>query len=237
MVPLPAPPGSPASGPPASRPPAPRPREAATLILWRRAGGSFEVLMGERHHGHRFMPGQWVFPGGRMERADLHLPAFALRDETRRVLEKAAPPRRAHGLAVAAIRETAEEVGLMIGRPSPDAARLPDGDSWAGFRAAGLLPALDALDYLGRAITPPLRPQRFHARFFLAPAGAAVGEARPSRELVRLAWVPLPEARHFDLPVITQVMLAEVARRLAEDARDYPVHAMRHGRRVVSYDR
>lgn len=216
--------------------PLPRPREAATLILWREAAGTIEVLMGERHHGHRFMPGQWVFPGGRMERADLRLPAFPLRPETRQVLERAAPPRRAHGLAVAAIRETAEEVGLMVGRPSPVASRLPATGSWADFRAAGLLPALDALDYLGRAITPPMRPQRFHARFFLAPAAAAVGEARPSRELVRIAWVPLAAARDFELANITAVMLAEVGRRLAEDARDYPVHAMRHGRRVIFYD-
>src|SRR5690349_19268726 len=47
-----------------------RPRDAATLILIDRSGGDHRVLMGRRHAGHAFMPGKFVFPGGRTDPAD-----------------------------------------------------------------------------------------------------------------------------------------------------------------------
>lgn len=215
---------------------APRPRDAATLIL-HRAGtdGRPEVLMGRRHEGHRFMPGQWVFPGGRLDRGDLRMPALPLRPDVAASLCRAAPPGRAHGLAVAAIRETFEETGLMIGVPDARAARLDTGPM-AAFAAAGLVPALDALDYVARAITPPYRPMRFHARFFLAPAEVARGEARPSPELTEVAWVPLAEARALDLPRITGVVLDVIEKRLAGEDRRIPAFSHRHGRAIVDYD-
>ena len=47
-----------------------RPRDAGTLILLDRKGGEFHVLMGRRHRRHAFMPGKFVFPGGRTDPAD-----------------------------------------------------------------------------------------------------------------------------------------------------------------------
>src|SRR5215470_14832562 len=47
-----------------------RPRDAATLILLDRSGKVPKVLLGKRHHGHKFMPGKFVFPGGRLEPLD-----------------------------------------------------------------------------------------------------------------------------------------------------------------------
>ena len=41
-----------------------RPKDAATLILIDRSGKVPKVLLGKRHHGHKFMPGKFVFPGG-----------------------------------------------------------------------------------------------------------------------------------------------------------------------------
>ncbi|PWR20108.1 NUDIX hydrolase [Zavarzinia compransoris] len=212
-----------------------RPRDAATLILHRPAGSGWELLMGRRHEGHRFMPNQWVFPGGRLDRADLYTPATALRPDVAAPLGRAAPPRRAHGLGVAAIRETFEETGLMIGAPDARAGRLDRGPL-AAFAAAGLVPDLAALDYVARAITPPYRPMRFHARFFLAPASAARGEARPSPELTEVAWVPLPEAAQLDLPRITGVVLDVIGRRLAGLDRRIPAFAHRRGQHTVCHD-
>ena len=51
-----------------------RPRDAATLILLDRQGGDFQVLMGRRHARHAFMPGKFVFPGGRTDPADSRVP-------------------------------------------------------------------------------------------------------------------------------------------------------------------
>ena len=50
-----------------------RPRKAATLILIDRAGKEPKVLMGKRHEGHKFMPGKFVFPGGRVEPIDTRM--------------------------------------------------------------------------------------------------------------------------------------------------------------------
>ncbi|RJF87212.1 NUDIX domain-containing protein [Oleomonas cavernae] len=214
-----------------------RPRDAATLILHRRAAGGIEVLMGRRHEGHRFMPGNWVFPGGRLDRGDLYVPAQGLRAEVAALLGLAAPPRRVHGLAVAAVRETFEETGLMIGVADPRAARLSATGPFAAFRRAGLIPALDALDYAARAITPPYRSMRFHARFFIAPAQAAQGEARPSPELTEVAWVPLKDARKLDLPRITGVILDVIEKQLNGEDDRIPAFAQRHGKHVIDYDR
>ncbi len=57
-----------------------RPKPAATVIILRRDGPKPRVLMGRRHGGHRLMPDRWVFPGGRIERANyLACPASLLK--------------------------------------------------------------------------------------------------------------------------------------------------------------
>jgi 8-oxo-dGTP pyrophosphatase MutT (NUDIX family) len=57
-----------------------RPKDAATLILIDRSGAVPQVLLGRRHHGHKFMPGKFVFPGGRVEAADRKMAARATLD-------------------------------------------------------------------------------------------------------------------------------------------------------------
>ena len=51
-----------------------RPKDAATLILVDRSGATPTVLLGKRHHKHVFMPGKFVFPGGRAEPNDRLMP-------------------------------------------------------------------------------------------------------------------------------------------------------------------
>lgn len=144
-----------------------RPRDAATLILVRRSGGAPEVLLGQRHGGHAFMPNRYVFPGGRVDAGDHRVAgATPLRGAVRERLERAATPARAHALGIAAIRETCEETGLMLAAPRPANAAPARRAPWTAFAEQGLGPALGALDYLYRAVTPPGRPRRFNARFF-----------------------------------------------------------------------
>ncbi|MDB5483172.1 MAG: hydrolase, partial [Caulobacteraceae bacterium] len=69
-----------------------RPRDAATLILVRRGGPKPRVMMGRRHSSHNFMPDKWVFPGGRIDRADFRAPyATDLRPEVAARLARTAP--------------------------------------------------------------------------------------------------------------------------------------------------
>ena len=51
-----------------------RPKDAATLILVDRSGPAPKVLLGKRHARHKFMPGRYVFPGGRVDPDDRLMP-------------------------------------------------------------------------------------------------------------------------------------------------------------------
>ena len=148
------------------------------------------------------MPGIYVFPGGRLSTADrrpsgypepLPPPPYGTDQSTRRRLPV---------FARAAVRETYEETGLVLGT-----AAGPD-----------FHPSLQPLEYIARAITPSGNPIRYHARFFLADAAAVHGRLRSNGELLDLAWVPIPRAFELNVIDVTQVVLREVASRLAGTA-------------------
>jgi 8-oxo-dGTP pyrophosphatase MutT (NUDIX family) len=219
-----------------------RPRNAATLVLVDHAAAVPEVLLGKRHHGHKFMPGKYVFPGGGVEPADQRMPAARPLDRhvEERLMRavKRPSPAKARALALAAIRETYEETGLIIGAPASGPAPAPPGP-WAAFAQAQILPDLAAIHFVARAITPPRRPKRFDTRFFAVDAGAIAhrteGMIGPDAELVELVWMPIGEARRLDMPAITAVVLEELEARIAAGLRhDLPVpfYQMRHRRFV-----
>ena len=194
-----------------------KPRDAATLILVRREGKVPQVLLGCRDAKHAFMPNRYVFPGGRVDRADAHVPIAAdLMPHVAAKLQLAASPTRARALAVAAIRETYEETGLLLAKPAARAIPAPVTEPWRGFLDRGLAPALDLLDYVARAITPPGRPRRFNARFFIADASHAQGTIKSNGELGDIRWVGLDKARELPLPTITGLILGEVGRLMLE---------------------
>ena len=176
-----------------------RPKLAASLILTRQQPDGPEVLMGRRSSRHVFMPNKYVFPGGRVDRADATGPyADDLRPDYLNLMGRILPERRARAAALAAIRETAEETGLLIARPGSCQARHAH---WRPFRTNKALPDLSQLHLITRAITPPGRPRRFDTWFFTADA-SALGDDRapvPSSELEDVRWVPLKEAHALDL--------------------------------------
>jgi 8-oxo-dGTP pyrophosphatase MutT (NUDIX family) len=198
---------------------APRPRDAATLIVIDREGSTARVLMGRRHSGHKFMPDKFVFPGGAVEPADRRMSVAGPLDEVveAKLLAQTrhSSPDFARALALAALRETFEETGLAIGVVDCGAPANPPEGAWARFAATGVYPALDRLDFLARAITPPGRPKRFDARFFVADssliAHRAEGVVHAEAELVELVWTPLDKALELDIPHITRLVLADLA--------------------------
>jgi len=218
-----------------------RPRDAATLVLYRMRRGRPCVLMGLRHSRHRFMPDQFVFPGGRVDRADGYVPAASeMQPHVAKRLSKAASPHRARALAMAAVRETFEETGLILGQRT-DAPPRRLGDDWRHFCDTGFAPSLDSLEYICRAITPPFRPIRFNARFFLADGSRAHGRLAGSGELLDLDWIPLTKARKLPTPRIQQVVLDYLDELIDDEGRirrprRVPVQRMRHGRRVQEFE-
>jgi 8-oxo-dGTP pyrophosphatase MutT (NUDIX family) len=209
-----------------------RPRDAATLIIVDDTSGEPRVLLGRRRPDMVFMPGRYVFPGGRVDPGDRQL---AIEDDLRggdldklQVAMKGRPSAaRARGLALAAVRETFEEAGLVIGKPRPAAAAPAKAPTWQHFFAAGYRPVLTELTFFARAITPPGRPRRFDTRFFCAPVSAIVHKVMVADgELSDLEWHSIAEARALQLPNITRVVLEDLGERIAAGAlhgADWPV--------------
>src|SRR3954470_17985140 len=97
-----------------------RPKDAASLVLVRRDRDAVRVLMGERAKAHVFLPGRFVFPGGRVDLSDFRIAAGTdLKPEVRAKVAAGTTPARARALALAAIRETFEETGLLVGKSAP----------------------------------------------------------------------------------------------------------------------
>lgn len=171
-----------------------RPRDAASLIVWRTGTSGPEVLMGQRHAKHRFMPDVMVFPGGRVDADDHRQPATSeLAPATRSMLERRATPARARAIGIAAVRELFEETGLVLGERRADAVAAD----------------LAALHYVCRAVTPGGRPIRFNARFLCVPAEAVHGEIAGSGELERLGWFTPEQAHRHRVADITGKVLVE----------------------------
>ena len=199
-----------------------RPKDAATLILVDRAGSIPKVLVGRRHDKVVFMPGKFVFPGGRVDKTDNRVPVAApISKELETNLLRGSPKisaSRAKSLAIAAIREACEETGLCLGRKSECASPKLDG-AWKPFADAGLLPDPSGLFLIARAITPPGRVRRFDTRFFTADASAIThrieGVVHADAELVELVWVELGSQPLADLHPMTKNVLGELRKRLA----------------------
>ena len=220
--------------------PAVKPRDASTLILVDRSASPPKVLLGQRHHSHKFMPGKFVFPGGRVETIDKQMAARAHLDpqmETRLINgTQRANAGRVRALVMAAIRETFEETGLLLGIPKENAPAAATDEAWATLAQSGVRPDLSDIHFVARATTPPGRPRRFDTRFFTADASAIrhriEGVVGPDTELVALVWLPITEAKQLDMPAITKVALDELEARVkAGLTHDLPVPYYRMLRR------
>lgn len=213
-----------------------RPRDAATLIIVRERR---EVLLGVRSAGHVFMPHKYVFPGGRVDAGDARVPCpIGLRPEVEEKLARSTTRARARALAMTAVRETFEETGLMIAAPArvPIRSRSPH---WQPFFGHGVVPALDRLDYVARAITPPNRVRRYDARFFLVDARHCSGELVGNGELEDLRWVELHAAHRLALSPITELVLRLLERRITgkpAEPDQVPFFRELHGKELIEYE-
>lgn len=223
------------------------PKPAATIVLLRDAEPGMEVLLMRRSRRAGFVPGAYVFPGGRVDGTDAmpevmdHLdrlnPDLAAE---RLALRDAEPPAIAYYLA--ALREAFEETGIMVGLRSDgsapptaaedariDAVRddlMQDRISFA--EAISLLQcriAGDAIEYIAHWVTPEPEPRRYDTRFFAAKVRAGATPIVDPREMTDALWLTPREAlRRCDRGEVPMVFptiktLEELAAyRTAEDA-------------------
>ncbi|HKS88702.1 MAG TPA: NUDIX domain-containing protein [Stellaceae bacterium] len=211
------------------RPTIVRPRDAASLIVLRGAGHDLEVLAGRRPASVKFMPGVWVFPGGALDPED--------RRQWHNETGGAHLTPRLVRCARAALRETWEEAGVVVGRRDP-AAAMPDrpgmGAVERAYAQAGVVPAFDALVYVGRAITPTRVFRRFNTRFFLADGSSAFGDPASSDELEDVGWHPIGRRPLAPFRDVSQFMLARaVALRAGSAPREAPLFYTVGGKRRI----
>ncbi|WP_456425355.1 NUDIX hydrolase [Rhodocaloribacter sp.] len=182
-------------------------RPAATVLVCRPAGDGFEVFMVKRHGKSVFMPSVHVFPGGRVEEGDFAL-ARSLPPEARAAarLDGLDDDVTAAAFGVAAVRETAEECGLLLARdragrrPSAATARrvfeaLRDGASFAELLAeTEAAPDLAALHPFAWWITPDFEPRQYDTRFFVAEAPPGQEATFDDVETTEGLWLAPAEA-------------------------------------------
>ena len=119
---------------------------------------------------------------------------------------------------MAAIREVAEESGLLIGEKAEFDCNH---DHWADFKENGITPALSGMRLFARAVTPPGLARRFDTWFFIAHKSAVGhvpdGGFAPDGELEELQWIRPEDAITENTREITRVMLVELIQRLRSD--------------------
>jgi len=162
-------------------------RDAATVVLLRDGTSGVEVWLLTRVARMAFAAGMTVFPGGRVEASDADLPWAG------------APPADA-ALVGAAVRETFEETGVLLGvsgldlgsaRADVEAGRLGFGELLRSHSAAvdpsGLHP-------WARWVTPEGEPRRYDTRFFVAALPAGAQPAAVTSEAEHAGWLGVTAA-------------------------------------------
>jgi 8-oxo-dGTP pyrophosphatase MutT (NUDIX family) len=216
-----------------------KPRDASSLILVDFKKRVPEILMGRRNGRQTFMPNKFVFPGGRVEPADRRMniasPLDPVAEEKLVAKAGSTSTMKARALALAAIRETYEETGILVGDKDLGLSPPHSSSSWEGFSRHGIWPSLDQLSFIARAITPKSHKKRFDTRFFVTSAENIAhtepGIIGPDAELTELVWIKLPEAKKLDIPSITGMILDELSLRLTNGLRhNWPVPFFREYR-------
>lgn len=218
------------------------PRPAATIVLLRDGAGGPEALLMRRHRSSGFVPGAWVFPGGRVDAADS---GPALFERIRGVSGRQEPE---GAFWTAALRELFEETGVLLAQDAQGA--------WAGdagtdrrlarFRSGlmdettSLLELLEELDltlvaddvvHIAHWVTPVVEARRYDTHFFAAalPEGRTV--AADPREMTEAAWLSPAEAlarfERGELPMVFPTVKTLDALR-GYDSVEHALTSLRH---------
>ena len=191
--------------------------DAASILLVDETGAAPRVLMGLRQASNVFLPGKWVFPGGRLEPGDAMASSIGkLHPGDEHALVQDLLPTTpaqsvAKALAHAAVRELFEETGHALGVRSTGASTDGPVNGWETWHAVGLMPCISSLRFIARAITPPGRPRRYDTRFFVARRQETIENAGTADgEFADLNWFSIEQAQALDLPNITRRILADL---------------------------
>lgn len=199
-------------------------RQASTVVVARDAANSnIEIVLIQRHAGLRFMAGAYVFPGGAVQAGDGDAASVA---RSALAWPESASTDVDHAHAMAAIRETFEEVGLLLGTPEVELSRLRAlrTQALAGIDFGALLSLsrieldLSVLVPLVRWITPLSEPIRFDTCFYVARCPDGQVAEHEAQESVDLQW--LTPATALERAASGAMLLAPPTRRTLEEIRE-----------------
>ena len=195
------------------------PKMASTVILLRDKGpDEFEVFLLRRHEKSSFMAGNFVYPGGRVDRDDGSLEICSLCrgitfDDAQKVLRGTISPEDSFAHWIAGIRELFEEAGVLLAYDHKgNLFQIRNQDEQGKIlnyrellqkgriticqvaQKENLLLALDHLHYYAHWITPEARPERFDTRFFIARYPKGQEASHDQKETTAGAWITPQEA-------------------------------------------
>jgi len=195
------------------------PKKAATVILLKEKGPpGFEVFLLQRHEKSSFMGGNFVYPGGRVDRDDSSIEICSYSkgitsEEAQRILGGVFSPEESLAYWIAAIRELFEEAGVLLAYDQQgNLLQLRNRDEREKFsnyrgllqkteigicemaKKENLTLALDQLRYYAHWITPEARSERFDTYFFLARYPSEQEATHDQKETTAGAWIAPREA-------------------------------------------
>ncbi len=181
-----------------------RPRPAATVMLLRDGANGLEVFMVRRHGESDVLGGAYVFPGGKVDADDAHpdllarvgVPVERLHAE---LGEPELPAATAASMYVAALRETFEEAGLLLGAgPRPVDAERARALARDGLSFAEILARMDTGLAVARMVPwsrwitpviPSVQAKRFDTRFFAVEVDPDAVARHDERETTDSVWL------------------------------------------------
>ncbi len=200
------------------------PKKAATVILLRDDGRQgFDVFLLQRHEKSSFMGGNYVYPGGRVDRNDGSVEVYSLSkgmtlEEAKKNLGGTFSPEESFAHWIAAIRELFEEAGVLLAYDRKEnlfqLTNREEREKFLRYRELlqrgkisigemaqkeNLLLALDQLHYYAHWITPEARPERFDTRFFLARYPSGQEASHDQKETTAGVWITPKKALEENL--------------------------------------
>ncbi len=200
------------------------PKKAATVILLRnKEPGGFDVFLLKRHEKSSFMGGNYVYPGGRVDRDDGSLETCSLSkgmtfEGAQKILGGTFSPEESFAHWVAAIRELFEEAGVLLAYDQKgNLFQLRDRDERGKYlhyrkllqegktnicemaQKENLLLAFDQLYYYAHWITPEAQSQRFDTRFFLTRYPSGQEASHDQKETTAGIWITPKKALEENL--------------------------------------
>lgn len=183
---------------------------AASVILIRDSDTGLQVFMAVRSRSVDFVPGAWVFPGGKVDASDKSEEMFGLCESVELQDEERA-------LRISGLRELFEEAGVLIAKGPRETLSKVQLSQWRKeveedssleqiLKESALKLTLDALTPFSHWITPEGLPKRYDTHFFLVQMPADQEAVHDGHELVNSAWFDLNEliqkAESKDIPMI-----------------------------------